>query len=129
LAGASIRASLGGSCALEFVESAVPLKIVDAPKMGHERIPVRMMGGHRIGGQKVPCKGRGNGRLLSLEGEWLKCAVSRLHNGLAVEDEALVKSGMSGSPILSTNGRAMALMSMEAFCPVLTYCLPVWFFK
>jgi hypothetical protein len=107
----------------------VPLKIVDAPKMGQERIPVRMMGGHRIGGQKVPCKGRGNGGLLSLEGEWLKCAVSRLHNGLAVEDEALVKSGMSGSPILSTNGRAMALMSMEAFCPVLTYCLPVWFFK
>jgi hypothetical protein len=42
--------------------------------------------------------------------------------GLTVEDEGLVKSGMSGSPILSANGHAMALMSADGFCPVLTDC-------
>jgi hypothetical protein len=113
----------------EFVGSAIPLKIGDAPEMGHERTPVRVINGHRIGGNKIASPGRGSGRLLSLEGAWLKCTVERRHNGLAVQEGELVESGMSGSPILSTSGKAMALMSMDGFCPVLTYCLPVWFFK
>jgi hypothetical protein len=90
--------------------------------MGHERTPVRMINGHRISGHKIASPGRGNGRLLSLEGAWLKCTVKRWPRGLAVEEEGLVKSGMSGSPILSTNWKAIAPMSTDGFCPVLTYC-------
>ena len=82
--------------------------------MGHERTP-------RISGHKIASPGRGNGRLLSLEGAWLKCTVKRWPRGLAVEEEGLVKSGMSGSPILSTNWKAIAPMSMDGFFPVLTY--------
>jgi hypothetical protein len=53
----------------------------------------------------------------------------RAATALPAAREGLVKSGMSGSSLLSTNGKAMALMSTDGFCPVLTDWLPVWFFK
>ena len=51
--------------------------------------------------------GRCAARLLSLDGKWLECSVTRHPISLSVDQEGLVVSGMSGSPIVSTDGHAI----------------------
>jgi hypothetical protein len=55
--------------------------------------------------------------------------VKRYRRGLAAAEEGLFECGMSGSPILSPKGETMGLISTDGQSPVLTYCLPAWFFK
>jgi hypothetical protein len=47
---------------------------------------------------------------------------------LAVKGKGRIVSGMSGSPILSVDGKAMGLISTDELNPVLTDCLPARFF-
>jgi hypothetical protein len=73
--------------------------------------------------------GRGAAYLLSLDGRWIGCTVTRYRTVLVVEDEGLVAAGMSGSPIVATDGKAIGLVSTGVRNPVLHYCLPAWFFR
>jgi hypothetical protein len=43
-------------------------------------------------------------RVVSLAGEWLGCAVSHEGGLLSVHEDRVIASGMSGSPILATDG-------------------------
>jgi hypothetical protein len=113
----------------QLVDGAIVLKIVDAPKMVRKRTQARVVGGHRIVPFTYDGPGAGHARVLSLKGEWLKCTVKRCHRGLAAPEEGLFEGGMSGSPILSPKGETMGLISTDGQSPVLTYCLPAWFFK
>ena len=69
--------------------------------------------------------------LLSLDGELRKCTVTRNPDNLVVQDGKLVVAGMSGSPIISIDGKAIALVSTSgmSFNPVLRDNLPAWFFR
>lgn len=50
------------------------------------------------------------GRLLSLEGEWIDCAVSYKHRRLWLKGGSIV-GGMSGSPIITKDGVAIGVIS------------------
>ena len=104
----------------ELVDSVKPLAITDAPKMR---------------GYKP---GKAAAYLLLLDGEWRKCTVMRHGINLIIEDRELVAAGMSGSPIVSTKGKAIGLVSTSGissvsttglFNPVLRDNLPAWFFR
>lgn len=75
--------------------------------------------------------------VLSLDGEWQTCTV---HNGgrfLAISDGAeCIKGGMSGSPIINSNGAAIGLVSTGGgddggfnMHPSLGDCLPSWLLR
>jgi hypothetical protein len=65
---------------------------------------------------------------LSLEGEWISRPVLRRNSWLTVEGGELA-GGMSGSPILSMDGKAIAVVSTDERNPVLKDCLPSWLFR
>ena len=113
----------------QLVAGAIALKIVDAPKMVRKRTRARVVMGHRVDPVPYDVAPKCRARVLSLKGEWLKCMVKRYHRGLDLADEGLFEGGMSGSPILSLKGEAMGLISTDRQSPVLTYCLPAWFFR
>ena len=48
---------------------------------------------------------------------------------LVIEDEVLIEGGMSGSPMMSTDGKAIGLLSTGGANPVLRDKLPAWFFR
>ena len=74
--------------------------------------------------------------VFSLDGEWQSCT---LHNGgrfLSIEENSLIKSGMSGSPIIDSNGAAIGLISTSGggehghnISPNLLDCLPPWLLR
>jgi hypothetical protein len=64
-------------------------------------------------------------RVLSLDGEWVDCSVTRFARSLSVEPGELVVSGMSGSPIISLDGRAFGLLSTGRVNPILIGDLPL----
>jgi hypothetical protein len=78
-----------------MVESVAPLKIADCP----------------------PEKGRA--WLLSLDGEWVECAVKVINDGsILIWDEAqLIAGGMSGSPIISESGAAIGAVCLGGSSP------------
>ena len=102
----------------------MPLVIADAPKMVHERVQ-----GFRGRSFEVDTPGRGSARVLSLDGEWIECTVTASAQWLGVDQEELVAGGMSGSPILSLDGRAIGLVSTGGQNPILRQNLPAWFFR
>jgi hypothetical protein len=108
----------------ELMESvARPFPVADAPQEGVERI--ELPGGGPFGGIiEVPTPGRGDALLLTLDGKWIKYAVERRGMWLSIKDEKRVKRGMSGSPIVSMNGRAIGLVSSASLNPVLLEALP-----
>ena len=58
--------------------------------------------------------GRGPGWLLGLDGQWGRCAVQHLGGGLWISDAATgIAPGMSGSPILTTDGAAIGVVSVS----------------
>jgi hypothetical protein len=72
--------------------------------------------------------------ILSLDGEWLPCTVHNSGRFLAICDGAdHVKGGMSGSPIINTNGDAIGLISTSgagfSLNPSLIDCLPPWLLR
>jgi hypothetical protein len=99
---------------LEDMES---LCVTDAPEQGEEP--------HTFRGLKVrrPTPGKGPAYVLSLRGRWLGGEVHRT-GWLAFEPQSFVKSGMSGSPILSPAGEAIGLVSTGSMNPALMECLP-----
>jgi hypothetical protein len=120
-----------------LVERATPLPIGDAPKQGSKRVevaggnsrpPLRQATALTAALCKsfdVPTPGRGDAYVLSLDGKRLKCTVTRWPMWLVVDDdERLVKSGMSGSPIILPDGHAIGLLSTGGQNPVLIECLP-----
>jgi hypothetical protein len=113
----------------KLVGAAKPLLIADAPKQGREW--VKLPSGGKFGGgffSDIP--GRCAARVLALDGKWLNCAIERRGKCLSVEnDDNLFVGGMSGSPILLRDGRAIGLVSTGGLNPVLRDCLPAWFFR
>ena len=67
--------------------------------------------------------------MLSLDGEWAECTVTAFRKWLSVDQGELVVGGMSGSPILSPDGRAIGLMATGEQNPILKENLPRWFFR
>ena len=63
-------------------------------------------------------------RLFSLDGEWFECSVHRGNAWLSVEPADKVIPGMSGSPIVSLDGRAFGLLSSPDQSPILMDDLP-----
>ena len=73
--------------------------------------------------------------VLSLAGDWQGC---KLHNGdrfLTLDNGATIDGGMSGSPILNSDGAAIGLISTgnagvgNNINPALTNCLPNWLLR
>ena len=104
----------------ELVDNARPLSIA-APKVRRNS------------------PGKATAYLLSLEGKWRECMVERVGTfgtSLVIEEGKLVAGGMSGSPIVSTDGKAIGLVSASSEGsnsisygnPVLRDNLPAWFF-
>jgi hypothetical protein len=52
--------------------------------------------------------------VVSLAGEWLDCAVSHEGALLSVHEDRVIASGMSGSPILATDGTAIGAVRAPA---------------
>ena len=94
----------------------------------------------------VPKPGQGAAFVLSLAGQTIECAIERWNTFLAVQDDTvIIKGGMSGSPIVSTDGKAIGLVSTSHHVaspdaerarqfasphnPVLRDNLPAWFFR
>lgn len=102
----------------ELVASPKPFAIADALKMGRE------MHSTEYGSFANEVPGKGEARLLALDGEWIVRPVVRHRHTLAVENG--IASGMSGSPILSMDGKAIAVVSADQVNPVLRDCLRAW---
>jgi hypothetical protein len=56
------------------------------------------------------------GRVPSLDGQWIECNVRRLGGPLGIEPGKLVKSGMSGSPVICATGAALGVVSTSNWC-------------
>jgi hypothetical protein len=69
------------------------------------------------------------GRVMSLEGQWIDCNVRRLGGPFLIEPEELVKSGMSGSPLISPTGAALGVVSTSNWAAVLADGLPGWLLR
>ena len=114
----------------ELMASMTPFVIGDAPKQGREFVPHRMINvtvtegdvdrdvQAGVGGFWHDTPGQGPARVLSLDGEWIECSVTRRGPHLSVDQNELVVGGMSGSPIISLDGRAIALISSSTETPV-----------
>jgi hypothetical protein len=108
-----------------LVEQTVPLTIGDAPKQGAKRVQLPVGNGSF----DVATPGRGDAHALSLDGKRLTFTVTRTGMWLAVDDGKFIKAGMSGSPIISPDGHAIALISTGPQNPVLVDCLPTRFLR
>ena len=69
------------------------------------------------------------GRVLSLDGQWIDCNVRRLGGPFGIVPEKLVKSGMSGSPLISATGAALGVVSTSNWASVLADGLPGWLLR
>jgi hypothetical protein len=67
--------------------------------------------------------------IMSLEGLWIDCHVRRLAGPLSIEPAKLVKSGMSGSPVISATGAALGVVSTSNSASVLVDRLPGWLLR
>jgi hypothetical protein len=109
----------------QLVDAVTPLTIVDAPKQGTEWVrPAYYRGVGKLQAFKVPTPGKGAALVLSLDNKWRDCTVTRHGYGLSVDQDKLIKSGMSGSPILAATGHAIGLVSTGILNPVLVEALP-----
>ena len=63
-------------------------------------------------------EGTAPARVVSLAGEWLDCAVSHEGGLLSVHEDRVIASGMSGSPILATDGTAIGAISTGSMNPL-----------
>jgi hypothetical protein len=115
-----------------LVAGVTPLAIADAPKMGRERVrgfwTQTSEGRMRVRSFWTKTPGKGRAQLLSLGGKWITRPVLRHDDLLSVGGGAL-DGGMSGSPILSMDGKAIAVVSTDQRNPVLRDCLPARFFR
>jgi hypothetical protein len=64
--------------------------------------------------------------VLSLDGHWLAGQVTRFGNGMMFQPGDAFAGGMSGSPIIDTQGRAVGVVSCGLRNPIILDCLPAW---
>src|SRR6516162_2703147 len=107
----------------QFVDAVTPITIADAPKQGTEWVKPAYSGA-KLRAFKAATPGKGAALVLSLNNKWHDCTVTRHGCGLSVDQDALIKGGMSGSPILATTGHAIGLVSTGELNPVLVEALP-----
>jgi hypothetical protein len=67
--------------------------------------------------------------LLSLEGTWIDCQATSLGGPLVIKPEDAVVPGMSGSPLVSTSGAALGVISTSNMAACLTNSLPGWLLR
>ncbi len=101
----------------QLLEDITALPVADAPAQGFELLT---FGDCQV---KKPTAGEGVARVLSLDGRWLEGQVCHRGGRLAFTPGKLIASGMSGSPIVNTQGEAIGVVSTEALNPVITYAL------
>ncbi len=117
-----------------LVDAAVPLPIADLALI---RPPITSratsFGTITIESMTVPGPPSWEGRawLLSLDGRWFRCAVSAGSRGLNIPEAAEpIEGGMSGSPIVSEEGRAIGVVTLNIGSyggnPFLAAALPGW---
>jgi hypothetical protein len=95
-----------------LMEDATTLAVADAPAQGFELLT---FGRHKV---KRPTPGEGPARVLSLDGRWLDGQVLRRTGWLEFKPHELIKSGMSGSPIIAA-GAAIGIVSLGRLNPAL----------
>jgi hypothetical protein len=99
-----------------------PFPIGEAPKQGTKQVK---LGSGRFGGTiKTPTPGLGSALLLTLNGKWIKHSVKRNGPWLWIDDQKHIESGMSGSPIVSPDCKAIGLVSTGSLNPILLEALP-----
>jgi hypothetical protein len=111
-----------------LVDAVTPLSVAPPVRLGSTlvRLPadiataLNMPGTHSY---RVPESRRTTALILSLTGEWLECSVTRHRASMEIH-QGIVKSGMSGSPILSKTGYAVGLVSTGECNPILVKDLP-----
>ena len=77
-------------------------------------------------------KGKGRAWLFSLERQWLPCTYKVFNDGpLWLSSKEKARGGMSGSPVLLGNGKAIGVVSLgdDAPNPRLMRNLPGWLLK
>jgi hypothetical protein len=87
-----------------MMDEVPPLKVAAAPQAG----------------EKV--------QVLSLDGKW-ESRMLTFRSESAVGVDGGLQGGMSGSPILSMDGKAIAVVSTDDWSPLLRSALPAWFFR
>ena len=107
----------------QLVGGVTPLSIAHAPKQSCQPV--------QFGDLEIERRtsGGGSALVLSLEGEWIKCSVTRNTAWLSLEPQKFIRSGMSGSPIILANGRAIGLVSVSQQSPVLMDSIPGRFLR
>jgi hypothetical protein len=108
----------------DLVASIIPFKVADAPKMVVKQEKLRT--GHTFKHQ-VPSKAKA--RVLSLNGKWTTVKIERHRKAILIDPPQVIEGGMSGSPILSVDGKAIGLVSTDGTHPILWEDLPAWFFR
>ena len=106
-----------------LADTVTPFAIADAPKEGSKWVRPAYKG-MKFSAFKAPTPGKGAALVLSLDGKWLECTITRHGSGLSIDQEKIVKGGMSGSPILLTTGQPIGLVSTGHLNPVLVDTLP-----
>jgi hypothetical protein len=102
----------------ELIGTLAPLPVADAPKQGVKLQTLPGVGGrsHQI---KRSTPGEGAAFVLSLDGQWHEGKVERRGNLLSFKPRNLFVGGMSGSPILNTDGAAIGVVSVDIMNPVI----------
>lgn len=79
----------------------------------------------------LPPRAEASGQMLSLDRRWFACEVKSGGRAAAIEKpEVPIESGMSGSPILGPDGRAIAVVSTGGYSnPLLAEVLPRWLLR
>jgi hypothetical protein len=103
-----------------LVDGMHSLVIADAPGEGTKIVD---SGGYRF---EALTPGTGPARVLSLTGDWLTGKVMRFGAGMAFEPGDAFAGGMSGSPIIDTQGRAIGVVSCDMRNPVILDSLSAW---
>jgi len=110
-----------------FLSTLPPFDVAAPPPRGRLRMPAldadEPPAWRRLGEVSFP------GRVLSLDGQWIDCDVRRLGGPFSIEPAKLVKSGMSGSPLISMTGATLGVISTSNWAPVLTDGLPGWLLR
>lgn len=110
-----------------FLSTLPPFDIAAPPPRGRLRMSsnkdAEPPAWRRLGEVSFP------GRVMALEAQWIDCNVRRLDGPLLIEPEALAKSGMSGSPLVSATGAALGVVSTGNSAAVLVDGLPGWLLR
>jgi hypothetical protein len=117
-----------------LVDAAAPLRVGD---LRLTRPPIVRQSTALVDGKTVtfeidpllePPRWEGSGWLISLRGRWFRCDVTAHNRALTISNpEQRIAGGMSGSPILTDEGRAIGVVTLDTGPdPFLVRSLPGW---